>query len=290
MCNEQKITDLINYSGFPFQTKVAEIIRNLGKSTGLSVISEEHHWKNIDSQEEGFIDIVASNYAEVLRFVIECKRKDESWLYLIPSNYKRKSTNRLLWGAKNKTKKAIDYANFITSDGLYETNQCIVQSKNNKTNALFEKICSDLLASVEMLANQDLQVEIRDREYRVYFPLIITTAKLVAVEYDQNNLDIINGKFPKPILGEQIKEVPIIKFRKSFSTSIEYLNKVDSLDQAHQYSQRTVFVVNSEHIKEFFKLLNSFSLFVDYSGEPPWKYLYEIRTFFDSGFSGIENH
>ena len=276
MSNDHNITDLINYSGFPFQTKVAEIIRNIGKSSGLSVTSEEHHWKNNDSQEEGFIDIVASNYAEVLRFVIECKRKDETWFFLLPSNYKRKNTNRLLWGAKKNTKKAIDYANFITSDGLYETNQCIMQSKNGKLNVLFEKICSDLLASVEMLSNQDLQVEIQERKYRVYFPLIVTTAKLVSVEYDNNTLDIITGKFPEPISGEQIKEVPIIKFRKSFSTTIEYLHKVDSLEQAYHYSQRTVFVVNSAYIKEFFDLLNSFSLFVDYSGEPPWKLFYEM--------------
>ncbi|MCY7351296.1 MAG: hypothetical protein LH606_11605 [Cytophagaceae bacterium] len=87
----------VNKSGFPFQLRVEDEIKQSVLHHRWYVLSSEQPWENADAGRSGFIDLVLTNDSMHQRnMVIECKRmladnkdnetKTLKWVFLIPPN------------------------------------------------------------------------------------------------------------------------------------------------------------------------------------------------------------
>jgi len=80
----------INSSGFPLQIAVKNVVDDSFDVHAWRTRYTEHSWKNPDTGESGFIDIVLSNHLGHYNLVVECKRvKDTSWIFLIEGTEKK---------------------------------------------------------------------------------------------------------------------------------------------------------------------------------------------------------
>src|SRR5690348_10549027 len=74
----QAVVSALLASGFPFQTAIAEVVRQVPQ---CKLLAEEFPWR--DETDAGFLDLVISKYNIIL--VIECKKtKKEMFTFLQP--------------------------------------------------------------------------------------------------------------------------------------------------------------------------------------------------------------
>jgi hypothetical protein len=83
---EDQLLSVVNASGFPFQIRVAHLVRETAARRGWTVLVSEHPWTDEETGENGFIDVVLGRDDDYsLRLVIECKRaKDSQWVFISP--------------------------------------------------------------------------------------------------------------------------------------------------------------------------------------------------------------
>ncbi|MEK6678110.1 MAG: hypothetical protein AABY39_01715 [Nitrospirota bacterium] len=67
--DENKLNKNVNSSGFPFQIAVENTIKNLND---WKIARREYPWRNIETGQNGFIDLTAQK--NFIRLIIECKR------------------------------------------------------------------------------------------------------------------------------------------------------------------------------------------------------------------------
>ena len=114
---------------------------------------------------------------------------------------------------------------------------------------MLEKTASELLDSLEAFAYQEKKAATDPKFRRFYVPVIVTTAELIVSFFDPTAISIKDGSLPKEAVFET---VPYVRFRKSFGDmSSSFAFKPVPVEQVHQESERTVFVVNAEHWKNF---------------------------------------
>jgi hypothetical protein len=186
--------------------------------------------------------------------VVECKRTtDASWVFLIPSGQSQTKRARLLWTSEGfmppvmVRRKIYEWHDFHTKLLSYESPFCIVRGQGEKDTPMLERLSSLLLRSIEGLANEELGFKGESGGVRrLYTPVIITNTKLFTCQYDPNDVDISTGQLGKA----NFVEVPFVRFRKNLSSSTPD-HKHSDLQNANLYNERTVFVVNSNDIREF---------------------------------------
>src|ERR1035438_4861357 len=71
---DERLTELVNQSGFALQIALADAIQKSTKTHGWHVTYAEHAWKDIDQGESGFTDLVVRHSNTGATLVIECKR------------------------------------------------------------------------------------------------------------------------------------------------------------------------------------------------------------------------
>src|SRR6266850_1548849 len=91
----EKLLDRVNQTGFPLQIALAALVNRTSTASASDwrwmVKYEEHSWKNVDDDREGFIDLILQNHPGTVAFVLECKRTlDSSWLFLMPDRKEAK--------------------------------------------------------------------------------------------------------------------------------------------------------------------------------------------------------
>lgn len=116
--------------------------------------------------------------------VVECKRvTDATWIFLVPSTASPKRNANVLW-----TRRFDDQKQFAAWDELLLNPEslissfCIVRGQGEKDQPMLERISSILLRSTEYLAEEELAYHVPPSSAGVlqfYFPVIITTAKLM---------------------------------------------------------------------------------------------------------------
>lgn len=268
MTNEQRSQDeVINKSGYLFQIKIADQIKNFPPANWRLLV-EEYPWSENDTGAEkrtGYIDLVLERVT--VRMVIECKRQqDTSWHFLANKSASKTPVGYFLWTLQNSGEFYSDYADFYAEPNTLSSDMCIISRDKAESN--LEKIASGLVYSTEAIAEQwgKIKPDVMP-EWFVYVPVIVTSATLVASRYDPNQIDANTGKITE---GTSHEEVPYIRFTKSLTT--HWRNNPNSIQDAIRKAQRTVFIVNSTHFDDF---LTDFDISFKTRARmsPPWQFL-----------------
>lgn len=270
----------LSQSGFPFQLRVEHEIVATENQHGWKVETKEHAWAyHVHGLKSGYIDLVLRhNRLAVLRLVVECKRQRDNdarllqWLFLVrreeaeqtelvrcltvEGRRQASGTTYIDEHGSQRSSWAILKAwdNVRVSPISYESQFCIMQGDNSKERPLLERLCGELLNSLEGLVEEEITIAKADassshiRTFNI--PVVVTNAQL--------NLCILNigaASLKDGLISPdecKIETVPFLRFRKSLSVMPpgegEHIN---SLVTANLARERTVFIVNSEHLTEF---------------------------------------
>jgi hypothetical protein len=264
----ESLLNVINKSGFLFQARVEKEIKT-AKPGNWEPIAHEHRWVDPFDGREGFIDLVLEYGID--RMAIECKKtNDAKWVFLIPQNQGETNRARLLWTyegmvpQESNRKKISEWYDFIAKITSLESLFCIVRGQGENDTPMLERLSLSLLRSVESLANEELEyAKTTLHSLHVYWPVIITNTKLFACRYDPDKVDISTGQ----LSGADFEEIPLIRFRKNLSSSVQ-ARQYSDLGQANLDYERTVFIINSNHIVTNLRQMKTLN---DISVPFPWQ-------------------
>lgn len=272
--NDNEVLKQINRSGFPFQLRVMDHIRQTNAQHGWEIQSYEHPWGNPESGNSGFIDIVLEHrQLRTARLVVECKRvkaddkRQLRWVFLIPEKTPVPTSITSCFELEGRGRRSesgvISWNDLRIWDTVrfkpesYESGFCSLSGDDVGRTPLLEKLAVELLDSVEGLAEEEVRVN-RSAEgthLRLFvFPVVVTNAELFMCSFDPSLIELGDGTLS--IDDVEMKSVPFIRFRKSLNTSFP-TGTFNDLGAANRARERTVFIVNASRIGEF---LNNWEL------------------------------
>jgi hypothetical protein len=132
-----------------------------------------------------------------------------------------------------------------------ESEFCILSSDGSKKQPILEALCSEILESIEGLAQEEVSIQQSQRGGRVrlfIFPAIVTNSKITVCQFKSSEVRITDGTLDFATV--KLDSVPFIRFRKSMATEFP-AGKVKNLKDAHRARERTVFVVNAVGLSAF---------------------------------------
>lgn len=255
----------LSVSGFPFQLRVENEILLTELRHKWSVTTREHAWENPDATNAGFIDLaLQQTNISTLRLVIECKRQRSNdasqlhWYFLLPqAEAIQKDTVRCLsleaWLAFRPSQHweiIRVWDDVRITPFSYESQFCVMNS-DEKRRPILESLCRELLDSVDGLAEEEVKIAQRQSSHlrAFYIPVVVTNAQLAVCKFDPVSISLADGIIPQDKC--EIEVVPFIRFRKSLVNTFPKDDAASNLRQANQSRERTVFVVNSEHLVDF---------------------------------------
>jgi hypothetical protein len=244
---KEDLLKLVNASGFLFQLRVEDEVNKTSSKHHKTVLAREHRWVDPVTQNEGFIDLILTTGTNG-RMVLECKRViDANWIFPVPVWAKVVTHANILWSYKiDENRQVAAWDKLELYPESLESSFCIVRGQGEKDKPMLERIASILLRSTECLAEEEEQYPRSPglRGIRFYFPIIVTTAKLMIFRYSPSNIDLSSGQIPD---GE-FQEVPFLRFTKSMSTRLSSSKLPTTLPESARESQRTVFVMNADSL------------------------------------------
>lgn len=248
---KESLLNLVNASGFLFQLRVEQESANL---KGIwDIAAREHRWFDPQEENEGFIDLVLKSGFG--RMVVECKRvTNANWVFLVPNKKDNTAYARIMWTVRQAPDKNIaEWHDFYVTPVSPEATFCIVRGQGEKDTPMLERLSSLVLRSLESLANEELNYSERsDTETCIYFPVIVTNAVLHVCRFDPSKIDISTGQ----IDDADFEQVPLVRFRKNFSSTISSIKPQKNLETSNRSNERTLFVINSDHLAESLKKWN----------------------------------
>lgn len=249
----QKLTDTVNQSGFPLQIGLTALIQNTTNEHGWKVSFVEHSWKSELDNDSGFIDIVIENKYSTSFMLIECKRVlDSSWIFLVPKLKANPRRHAKAWvnSFAGNCFKHFCWADLSLDPVSYESEYCVVPGQDPKSKPMLERVAADVVSATEALAleQKDYQAQLKD-PLRMYFSVIVTTAKLQVCAFESEKVSLVDGK----VADAEFTEVPFVRFRKQLSTrpASVPLTVVDGFYGFVRAKEHTVFVVNAEALPDF---------------------------------------
>lgn len=249
----QKLTDIVNQSGFPLQVGLTDLIQKTTDQHGWKVRFIEHSWKNDLDKESGFIDIVIEDRHCTSIMLIECKRVlDSSWIFIVPKSKPIPRRHVKAWVTRfaGNAFKQLFWADLTLTPDSFESEFCVVSGQDSKSKPMLERVASDIVSATEALAleEKDYQAQLKD-SLRMYFSVIVTTAKLQVCSFEPGKVSLLDGK----VAETEFTEVPYIRFRKQLSTrpTSAHFNVVSGLHEFIRAKEHTVFVVNAQALTEF---------------------------------------
>jgi len=248
--SQQPIT-VANASGFPLQIGISNVVN---KSPRWQVLLEEHPWRLDETGSEGFIDLVVDGRNSQLEtLVIECKRvRQTAWVFLLPKLPSSQRSQATIFGSHlaDSKWKHFGWEDWQADPVTYQSQYCAIPGQQQGRKNLIERTSSELVFSVEALANQERGLQHKKGAYnfsRVYIPVIVTTAQLFVAEFNPSNISLEDGCLPN---DTPFSEVSFIRYRKSLVTFGESAS-AKSIGEFHIASERTIFVVNALKFEEF---------------------------------------
>jgi hypothetical protein len=243
---------VLNASGFLFQLSVEHTIRShyRGKSIHGSgscwVLGREYPWS--DENGRGYIDLLALKSDRIM-VVFECKRtRDATWVFPIEAaKAKDESPYRLQWAERGEDDSTAAWIR--DTRGGPETvvaEFCAVRGAGEGHAPMLETLCGTLLRSVEAAALEILQIEHGLPSGMFFLPTIVTNAKLVTCTVDPSTITM-DGRTDSP----DVKEIPFVRFHKSLTAKVSGSEAYADLQGMIDDRQRTVMVVNANHIVSF---------------------------------------
>ncbi len=115
---------------------------------------------------------------------------------------------------------------------------------------MLERIASDLVSSTEGFATEEMARVSNDHEaLRMYFSVIVTTAKLRVCSFDSQSILLSTGE----IANAKYTEVPFLRFRKqlAYHREIPKIRLSAGYGEIAKAKESTVFIVTSESFSDF---------------------------------------
>lgn len=244
----KSLLNLVNASGFLFQIKIErEITKLLSRhDSNWSVVASEHRWIDPYTGNENFIDMILESHAG--RMVVETKRvQDAEWVFLVGDGKMNMSRARLFWTyLSDNSGPFTSWDEFKYSYSSPESSFCIVRGQGEGDRPMLERLSGMVLRSVEVIADQELSFG-SNRPYgpaRIYFPVIITNAMLRICKFLPDEINLETGT----LLDAEFEAVPVVRFRKSLSTTMKNEEDIASLSDLTETQQRTVIIINSNNL------------------------------------------
>ena len=251
--NTEKLKQIVNSSGFPLQIGIEHFVGKTSDAHGWKVLYKEHSWKNPNSNNSGFIDLVLVDELGTSIMVVECKRvQNTNWIFLLPSERQKRRRHARAWVSRSNgdNVKFFDWKDITPDPFSPESMFCVVPGQDKKSRPMLERVAAELIEATEALAFEDLHLFSNKPDFvRIYLNVIITTADLSLCSFDPHDISISDGIIEKA----EFESIPFLRFRKSLSTeSVSELN----LKEMNSYNlttakENTVFVVNSKHLEDF---------------------------------------
>lgn len=246
--DKESLLKIVNASGFLFQLSVEQHIKHLYRPhfSNWSVLSREHRWIDPFISKESFVDLILQSHAG--RMIIECKRiRGGEWIFLIANSATDMYRARLLWTFQRENHKPYsDWDEFKFTYSSPESAFCVIRGKGEGDTPMLERLSGLVLRSTEIFAEQELRIG-PDREYgpaRIYIPTIITNAELKICRFDPDAIDIKTGTLP----DAEFESVPVVRFRKSLSSTFHSNYEHSSINESYEMQQRTVFIINANSL------------------------------------------
>jgi hypothetical protein len=196
------------------------------------------------------------------RLIIECKRvkADDAtqlqWLFLV----EEARADSVVRASSFQVEADIEvrvWDDVRVMPASLESQFCVLKGDEPRRASLLESLAKGLLDSTEGLAQEEVNMaeSIRNSEQnprglyvRLFlFPMIITNAKIAVCRFNPSRVKLDHGMLEPD--DAEIFEVPMIRFRKSLATDFPE-GVFYTLDGANKARERTVLVVNAEHLTD----------------------------------------
>ena len=251
-----RITKIVNRSGFPLQMGVASLIARTEQDHHCNVLYTEHSWKSADDDDGGFIDLVVELPHARYVFVVECKRVlESSWIFLRPTGGASLRRQAKLWVTEYATGRrafnGFGWQDCALEPETPESNFCVIDGQDDKARPMLERVAGDLVAATEAFAKEDAK-RLAPGRHTAYASVIVTTAKLKVATFDAATVSMVDGK----VNALNCEDVPFLRFRKQLSTAhadldngfVGFSGLPPNIGRA---KERSVFIVNSESLINF---------------------------------------
>lgn len=259
--DSKDLKKFVDGSGFPLQVKIEGVIN---QAPNWDVDGREVYWEN--GHRDGFIDIVASHIYTPMKLFLEVKKKSGgAWIFLSSERQHKKDERAIILTVNNHNTQ-FEWNEILLPVSTEKFPFCAVMGQKNPSNPLLERLGSELIMSMEgYLQNQDFK-RIRWNNTKSNalpdFPsaisVIVTNTNLYKCYYDADTVDLSDGTIKG---NTNFEEVKYLAFTKPLWSKIEksressgYLSRY----QINEQQDRTVFVVNSNHLREFLIDLDPF--------------------------------
>jgi len=251
---DPELLRVANDSGFPLQIAIQQSVHASSQAHGWKVVHAEHAWVNPADDKSGFVDLVLRDRHSFASLVVECKRvRNTTWLFL---NTKGSTENRRhckAWTTHHKDGQfnAFGWFDVQIDPSTPEANFCAVRGQNtNDKNTFLERIAGELISSTEAIALEERDYRRENMEsLRMYFNVVVTTAKLAIANFDPANLSTADGTLSQA----DFTEVPFVRVRKQFSLRPAHLTPKDWArhDDPDYRRENTVFIVQADRLNQF---------------------------------------
>lgn len=253
MIGNEKLTEYVNQSGFPLQIGIASLVdRSVGEH-GWRVLHQEHSWRNPTDNSSGFLDLVLENQHETSVLLVECKRVLETvWTFLVPDSRASGRRHAKAWITRHQGDKFkwFDWYDLALDPQSAESAFCVVPGQDSRSRPMLERVAAELVSATEGFAEEERTLQAKRLDsLRMYFSVVLTTAKLSICKFDGDTVSISDGK----VREAEFCDVPYVRFRKQLSTRVPQIvaSVGDTSRSLAKAKEHTVFVVNSEALLEF---------------------------------------
>lgn len=244
---------IANDSGFPLQIAIETQVTQSSASHGWKVRYVEHSWANRLDQTSGFIDLVLEDQSGSTFLVLECKRKNETWVFMHTDGTTNMRRHAKAWASHHVggAMKRFGWADVTPDPTCPEAIFCAVrgQTAGDKITML-ERIGGELVSSTEALASEERDFRSQNQDtMRFYFNVIVTTADLKIARFAPGDISLLTGT----LADTEIEDVPFIRFRKQLSTRESFLGPEDFTNEISPayMKENTIFVVRADRLLEF---------------------------------------
>lgn len=244
---DDKLLDAVNRSGFPLQIGLEDLVKTHLKDK-WNVIYSEHAWKNLLDSSSGFIDLILEDQYQTSVLVIEAKKVvDTSWIFLVSQDAQLKRRQVKSW-VTAVSRNYFDYADLAANPSTVESKFCVVDGQDPKSRPMLERLASEAVSSTEGFSAEEKSL-LKDRQVRMYFSVIVTTAALKVCKTNPNSIAIDTGRLKET----EFFDVPYLRFRKQLNYNISVSSSYEHLrtEEIARQKENTVFVVNSNHLIDF---------------------------------------
>jgi hypothetical protein len=237
-------------SGFPFQTVITHAVM-AETPNGWAVHRTEYPWQAAGGNEARFLDLIAVKAGFFL--AVECKkRRDDVLTFLCPVGVATTTgRNAERFTCLHMKREAAAYGGLevypeerMLRPESTESEFCVAgtgeQERALEPDAAFVVRAADAFA--EFIRMNEKQRGALPIDSQLVLPVIVTNAPLYSVRYQPSEVSLKTGEFPE--LPGEIEREQCVRFRKSFT-----------VDARYDIAERSVFVVNAAHFRDFLKQL-----------------------------------